>query len=180
MNAEDEKKLSDEEIRAYWTPERMTAAKPRVWTPATPPKPDTEPVPPRGEPKAIPGYDPTQSAEASKIGSPLVATPVPNPAEAPWLLADGTHPYGDWTVVDEPSRAIAMPDWITTNEDQAYDVGLLRYPQGTGINTGRQIGKVVGALPWMFNQPIGAETDWLEVAYPGSGHPGCLKNALPF
>jgi V8-like Glu-specific endopeptidase len=84
MSTENEEELSDEEIRAYWTPERMAAAKPMVWTPTTTPKRDAEPVQPTGEPEVIPGYDPTQSAQASKVGSPLVATVVADPTQLPY------------------------------------------------------------------------------------------------
>jgi hypothetical protein len=84
MSAEYKEELSLEEIRAYWTPERMAAAKPSVRTLATIPIPDAKFVRPTGEPKEIPGYDPTQSAEASKISSPLTISPVTTPADWPF------------------------------------------------------------------------------------------------
>jgi V8-like Glu-specific endopeptidase len=82
MSTENEEKLSDEEIRAYWTPERMAEVKPMVWTPATTPKPDAEPEP-TGEPEIIPGYNPNRGA-ASGIGLSLTASPVTSPTEFPW------------------------------------------------------------------------------------------------
>ena len=87
MSNEQTAKRAAEEIRAYWTPERMAAAKPKDFTPATTPKPDAESVPSTGEQKDIAGYDPTQSAEGSEIGLPLVGAPVPDPTQYPWRTA---------------------------------------------------------------------------------------------
>jgi V8-like Glu-specific endopeptidase len=222
MSTEPEDDQSDEEIRAYWTPERRAAAKPKVWTPPTTLQPRSESLPPTGERKVIPGYDPkaihrydpTQSPEASEVGSPLTTSPVEDPTLFPWrtvgklyftaggveyqgsacviyyntlltaahniyedkiwsenyefvpaLLSDGFAPYGVWTV---PNRnAFVMSEWTdSVNGDEAYDVGVLRYPRCPGKG---RIGDVVGRLGLIYNQPINPPSPvWMELAYPGA------------
>lgn len=83
MSNERNAKRSDEEIRDYWTPERMAMAKPRDFMPAITPKLDAESVPSQGEQKDIIGYDPTQSKEGSEIDL-QAAEPIPNPTKYPW------------------------------------------------------------------------------------------------
>jgi V8-like Glu-specific endopeptidase len=84
MSPEFKEELSAEEIRAYWTPERMAAAEPDDDAPETMPEPDAEFVGPTGEPEEIPGYDPTRSAEGREIGAPLQMAPVFPPTVFPY------------------------------------------------------------------------------------------------
>jgi V8-like Glu-specific endopeptidase len=124
MSTEFEEELSAEEIRAYWTPERRAAAKPRVGTPEIMPKPDAEFLGPTGEPKEIPGYNPTPSAEASEIGSPLTMSPVTTPAEWPfctvgklYFIWNGQACGGSACVISNNTLLTAAHNIVNTPDD---------------------------------------------------------------
>jgi V8-like Glu-specific endopeptidase len=190
MSTEYKEKLSAEEIRAYWTPERMAAARARDWTPATAPKPDTEPVPPTGEQKDIAGYDPTQSAEGSGIGGP---SPVPSPTTYPWCTVGKlyfvaneknfvgsacvihknvllTAAHNIYTVTDGWSQNFIFVPALTGAQKPFGDwVGIAAGPmdewQKFGTDPSYDVGVVMLKDGGKDNKPIGDVVGWLGQTY---------------